>query len=388
MTQTHIALSNTRDSRAAGADLGRSVREHFGGQAADAVVMFASAEHDYDALLQALSQEAGTQLIAGSSSAGEFTHQGRGEGQVSALAIRSSDIRFSVGLGRGVTQDPAEAARQAIEGFSGLGKGSDVHRNALVMTDALAGHTDALVEELTVRTGGDYRFFGGGAGDDGRFHTTHVFAGTRAYSNAVSALEIVSAKPLGIGVSHGWEPAGRGMRVTEANGTQLIGLNGSPALEVIKEYARETGQGFDTADPMPFFLHNVLGIRSEEGFRLRVPLAIGAYGEIHCAAAVPEGAIVHFMKTNAASAVQAARQATESALRGLSGHKPAAALVFDCVATRLRLGRAFEDELQACSKLLEPAGLVGCNTYGQIARAEGQFSGFHNCTAVVCVLPE
>ncbi|HEX2543601.1 MAG TPA: FIST C-terminal domain-containing protein, partial [Ramlibacter sp.] len=86
--------------------------------------------------------------------------------------------------------------------------------------------------------------------------------------------------------------------------------------------------------------------------------------------------------------VQAARQATESALRGLAGHKPAAAFVFDCVATRLRLGRAFEDELQACSKLLAPAGFVGCNTYGQIARAEGQFSGFHNCTAVVCVLPE
>jgi len=34
-----------------------------------------------------------------------------------------------------------------------------------------------------------------------------------------------------------------------------------------------------------------------------------------------------------------------------------------------------------------PAGFVGCNTYGQIARAEGQFGGFHNCTAVVCVLP-
>lgn len=388
MTETHIALSHAHDSHGVGVELGRSVRERFGGQSADAVVVFASAEHDYDELLDALSQEAGTQVIAGSSSAGEFTHQGRGEGQVSALAIRSSDMSFTVGLGRGVTQDPAEAARQAVEGFRGLGKGSDVHRNALVMTDALAGHTDALVEELTVRTGGDYRFFGGGAGDDGRFHTTHVFAGTRSYSNAVSTLEILSTKPIGIGVSHGWEPAGEGMRVTEANGTRLIGLNGAPALEAIKEYAQATSQGFDTSDPVPFFLHNVLGIRSAEGFRLRVPLAIGEDGSIHCAAAVPEGAVVHFMKTNAASAVQAARHATESALRGLSGHKPAAAFVFDCVATRLRLGRAFEDELQACSKLLEPAGFVGCNTYGQIARAEGQFSGFHNCTAVVCVLPE
>ena len=33
-----------------------------------------------------------------------------------------------------------------------------------------------------------------------------------------------------------------------------------------------------------------------------------------------------------------------------------------------------------------PRGRVA--SYGQIARADGQFSGFHNCTAVVCVLPE
>ena len=106
-----------------------------------------------------------------------------------------------------------------------------------------------------------------------------------------------------------------------------------------------------------------------------------------CAASVPEGAVVHVMKTTAASAVQAARQATDAALAALGGEKPSAALVFDCVATRLRMGREFEDELQACARQLAPAGFVGCNTYGQIARAEGQFSGFHNCTAVVCALP-
>lgn len=388
MNRIHIALTETADSRTAGAELGRGIRAAFDGAAADAIIVFASAQHDYNVLLEALAQEAGTQVIAGSSSAGEFTHRGRGDGQVSAMGIRSSDMKFAVGLGEGVGQDPAAAARQVIAGFSGRAQSTHAFRNALVMTDALAGHTEALIEEMTLGTGGDYRFFGGGAGDDGRFHTTHVFAGTKAYNNAVSALEILSVKPIGIGVSHGWEPASDGMRVTEASGARLIGLNGEPALQAIEAYAAQSGQDFDTADPMPFFLHNVLGIRSPEGYRLRVPLAVAENGAILCAAAVPEGSVVHIMKTTATSAVHAARQATESALRGLAGHKPAAAFVFDCVATRLRLGRAFEDELQACAQLLEPAGFVGCNTYGQIARAEGQFGGFHNCTAVVCVLPE
>lgn len=388
MTQTHIVLTEIRDSRGAGAELGRCIREAFDGAAADAVVVFASAEHDYDVLLATVAEHAGTQVIAGSSSAGEFTHTGRGDGQVSALALRSSDMKFAVGLGQQVSTDPAAAARQVVAGFRSRHDAPQAYRHALVMTDALAGHTDALVEELTLQTGGDYRFFGGGAGDDGRFQTTHVFAGTRSYSDAVSALEIVSAKPIGIGVAHGWVPASQGLRVTESAGAHLIGLNGAPALEAIQEHARNSGQSFDASDPMPFFLHNVLGIRSPEGYRLRVPLAVAENGSILCAAGVPEGSVVYIMKTSSHSAVQAARQATESALLGLSGHKPAAAFVFDCVATRLRLGRAFEDELQACASMLAPAGFVGCNTYGQIARAEGQFSGFHNCTAVVCVLPE
>jgi hypothetical protein len=387
MTQTHIAFSETTDSARAGTELGRSIRAAFGDAPADAVVVFASAQHDFLRLLESLAQHAGTHVIAGSSSAGEFTDKVRGEGRVSALAIRSPDMKFAVGLGQGVSVDPADAARQALEGFRGTTGSALPFRSALVMTDALAGHADALVEQLTVGTGGNYRFFGGGAGDDGRFQTTHVFVGSRAFTNAVSVLEILSSKPIGIGVAHGWEPGSAALRVTEARGAQLVSLNGAPAVEAFAAYARETGQKFDRNDPLPFFLHNVLGIRGEGPYRLRVPLGVAADGSVMCAANVPEGAVVSIMKTSSASAVHAARHATEAAIGALAGHKPAAAFVFDCVATRLRMGRDFEDELQACAKLLEPAGFVGCNTYGQIARAEGQFSGFHNCTAVVCVLP-
>ena len=63
------------------------------------------------------------------------------------------------------------------------------------------------------------------------------------------------------------------------------------------------------------------------------------------------------------------------------------ALVFDCVATRLRLGQEFGAELAAVQRELGDTPLAGCNTYGQIAQSEGQFNGFHNCTAVVCTIP-
>lgn len=388
MFQVHNAISTSTDSTGAGRELGRAMRKAFDGAAADAVIVFASARHDYEALLNALADEAGTDVVVGSSSAGEFIQNQRGEGQVSAMGLRSSDIQFAVGVGRQVSVDVAHAASQMVHSFQGLRDRAAPYRSALVMTDALAGHTDALVEELTLQTAGNYRFFGGGAGDDGRFQQTHVFAGRQALSDAVVALEILSDKPVGVGVAHGWEPTGPGLRVTESDGMRLVSLNGLPADEAFVDHARRTGQGFDRGNPMPFFLHNVLGIRGPEGYRLRVPLAVQEDGSVMCAAAVPEGSVVHVMKTNNESALQAARAATSAALKGLEGNKPGAAIVFDCVATRLRMGGMFEDELSACAKLLEPVGFVGCNTYGQIARSEGQFGGFHNCTAVVCVLPD
>ena len=201
------------------------------------------------------------------------------------------------------------------------------------------------------------------------------------------ALEILSNKPIGIGVAHGWCPASPPLRVTEAAGMRVVGLNAAPAVEAFEAHAAATGQTFDRHEPLPFFLHNVLGVAGPDGYHLRVPLGVEETGAVACAAGVPAGARVEIMGTSAASSGDAAAQATRAALQQLDGHRPQVALFFDCVATRLRLGQAFEDELATVRHELGGAPFVGCNTYGQIARAEGQFGGFHNCTAVVCALP-
>jgi hypothetical protein len=157
MIKVHNALTRAADSREAGRELGAEFRATFGGSAPDAIVVFASAKHDYSKLLNALADEAGTETIAGASSAGEFTHGERGEGFVSAMAIRADEMRFSVGLGLGIHSDAHAAAASIVKSFAGLAPNLGRHRSALVMADALAGHTDALVEELTARTGDSRR---------------------------------------------------------------------------------------------------------------------------------------------------------------------------------------------------------------------------------------
>jgi len=110
-------------------------------------------------------------------------------------------------------------------------------------------------------------------------------------------------------------------------------------------------------------------------------------GSIACAADIPEGALISVMRSSSASAATAASEAAQDAIGQLGGEKPSVTLFFDCVATRLRLGDSFALELDAVQAALGESQFIGCNTHGQIARSEHQFSGFHNCTAVVCAIP-
>jgi hypothetical protein len=388
MTDSSVVYTDLSDSKEAGNFLGAKVLEDFDGHSPDALIVFASARHDYSQMLEAIKATCSPKLMIGCSSAGEFTCEAQGESSASVMALRSSEMHFAAAVGRSLRDDREGAAREIVSSFTGLGNHRYLFRSALVLTDALAGYADDLIESLNLLTAGTYMLFGGGAGDDAQFSRTHVFYDTEVVPDAAVALEILSNKPLGIGVSHGWIPASEPMRVTEADGMRLVSLNAAPAVEIFQEHAAATGQTFDLDNPIAFFLHNIIGIDTGSGHKLRVPLAVNADGSVMCAADIPAGATVRIMSATGISSAEAAESATTDALQQLNGHQPKVALFFDCVATRLRMGKEFGLEMEALKRVLGTTKYAGCNTYGQIARAEKQFSGFHNCTAVVCVIPE
>jgi len=353
----------------------------------DVVIVFAAPTYDHAVLLRALKGVCQPKILLGCSSAGEFTSAIQGEGLACALALHSSEMQFAVGVGRGLRDQGMQAAEMLLSSFHGQNTYAYRYRTALVFADALAGKMDSLVERLTLLTAGTYQFVGGGAGDNAQFRSTPVFCETEVLSDAVVALEILSNTPVGIGVRHGWVSAGPVMRVTQVEGNRLISINAMPAVEAWQAHAAATRQNFDLADPLPFFLHTIVGIATDSGYRLRVPLSVEPDGSVQCAAEIPWGAGIHLMQTNNASATEAAVEALRNALAALDGASPSVALFFDCVATRLRMGDAFGLEMAALQPLLGATCAIGCNTHGQIARAEGQFNGFHNCTAVVCIIP-
>lgn len=387
MTDIAIAHSNVTESPRAGQLLGEKIARELG-DSPDALILFASPVHDSCELLRTLNASCNPSILVGCSSAGEFSSKEMQMHSACALAFRSSEMAFSAGVGRNVGADRRKAAESICASFKGLGNSDYAYRTAMVLTDALAGCAESLVEELTRCTEGVYQLFGGGAGDDDMFDRTYIFFGTEVIADTAVALEILSNKPIGVGVKHGWVPASEAMRVTEADGNRLISLNAAPAIEAFQAHAQATNQVFQPEQPIAFFLSNVLGIEAYGCYRLRLPIGVNDDGEVICAAEVHSGSVVRIMRTSSASSAEAAAQAAKAAIAQLNSYRPKTAVFFDCAATRLRTGLDFGLELSALEQLLAPANYVGCNTYGQIARAEGQFGGFHNCTAVIGVFPE
>ena len=83
------------------------------------------------------------------------------------------------------------------------------------------------------------------------------------------------------------------------------------------------------------------------------------------------------------SGVQALRRAREA----VSDGEVAGALVCECVATRLLLGERFAEEVRLMEDYLRPHPVLGLNSYGQLARIQGDFSGMMDATALVCLIP-
>lgn len=389
MTSIATASTSARDE-AGGKDLARQIHEQLDGQSPDAVVVFISPGNDYPTVLRSLQAGSRTTALIGCSSAGEFTSEASGTGMSSAFAIRNPGMRFTAVMAPLSAGDRDAAAQSLTKRFHGLESSAFRYRTAIVLVDALAGMAEDLVDQLTLATGGMYQFVGGGAGDDANFAKTHVFCGTEVATQAVVALEVLSNKPVGIGARHGWTSCGVPLRVTETADACVNTMNVSPAADAFEDHARSTRQSFDRANPIPFFLHNVVGIRTDDGHKLRVPLGVNGEGGVAFAAEIPVGSTAQIMTTEPASAAQAAETAVIDAIGQVKrgGAMPSGALFFDCVATRLRLGESFADELTAVRDALGDAKFAGFNSYGQIVRADGQFSGFHNCTAVVCVFPD
>jgi methyl-accepting chemotaxis protein len=362
--------------------------EGLGGECVLAVVM-ASKKAGLTELLDRVAARFPGACVLGATTSGEFTEDGDGN-ETASVFVASGDFKVFAGLGSGLGASPEHAVEEALRGQP-LEIAGYPHRTGIVLLDPFAGHGEEAALLLATALG-DQPLVGGAAGDDLVMKSTEVGLPGRVASDALVVATLFSKRPLGIGVKHGHRSlSAESFRVTRADGSVVLEIDGRPAWDVCREVASERARsvGLDPeGKPGAFLLRFEAGLRVGGEFKVRAPLAPQPGGGILFATPMEEGTVFHIMESDGSAQIESALVAATRAREALGGTRVAGALVFDCICRKLILEDSFGGMLRQVSESLGGAPLAGFETYGEIAMNSGDMSGFHNTTCVVLAFPE
>jgi len=180
------------------------------------------------------------------------------------------------------------------------------------------------------------------------------------------------------------------------NNALLIGASSSGEFteKIVENGSVAVGKLTTPDEIAQYFTNYMLGLKTEkEGeYKARWPSSINEDYSLNFACAIAEGAVFRIMDcSNLDDQVNAAEEAAKMARRSAenAGYSEfAGILVFDCAHRQLILGDRFLEAVDRFKKVLPGVPMLGWETYGEIRMEPGQFSGFHNSTSVVLLLPK
>ncbi|MCX5949150.1 MAG: FIST C-terminal domain-containing protein [Cyanobacteria bacterium] len=350
------------------------------------VLLFCSPIHDLTRAAGLVADQIGEAALIGCSTAGELAPDRSTCGGIALWALGGEGFSVTTGQGQGIAGSLRQAASDAAHCLDRLERRA--HTVLVLLADGLCGDQMEVVRGAYDVAGVDVPLVGGCAGDDMAMQSTQQIFGRQVLSNAVVAAAISSEAPLGIGVSHCWEPLGEPMLVTSSNGTSVETLEDRPALDVYLD-------AFDAPDEVrrnqeafaSWATTRPLGIRRRDRIEIRYVSGCDFQSrKLLTIAEVPQGALAFLMLGDAHSVLEATQMACQMACEGLQGAPLRGMLLFDCVARRSVLqDERIQEELQRINAVRGDLPVGGFYTYGEIARTKGA-GGFHNQTLVALAL--
>jgi methyl-accepting chemotaxis protein len=370
-------------------------KNKLGEERIDLSIVYSSTKYDYKTVVDIVRKLTNKAPLVGCSTAGEFTEEKVENGSVAVGLIHSDEMKFFTTLAVGVKEDERKVIKNAISKISSEVEGYP-YKWGIVFVDGLAGKGEEIALSVANSLGLDVPLVGGAAGDDLKFEKTYVFCDDKVETNAASICAVFSKSPIFTAVNHGHVPLSEQLVVTKSKGSVLYEINNRPAWDVWKEKTKEDAKKVginvdELSTPTQigsFLIRYELGIPILNKFKVRVPLSKNEDGSLNFACTIPQGLKFHIMKSEKEKQIESAKQCAEIAKNKLGNLKVAGALIFDCVVRGIILGNNFCDAVEAIKKVLGDIPIIGWETYGEICYALDEFSGFHNTTTVIALIPE
>lgn len=377
--------------------------EKLGGSPPGLALVHASSKTNYGKVLETVRARVGSIPLIGCSTAGHFTENRVGEGGVAIGLISSDSMAFSTAVAQGLRYDPEDVARKLARAIPTVEPGK--HLTAILFADGLSGAGEELSlcasRLFEMYAGCPVTLVGGFAGDDLRFGETRVFHDLQDSPDAAVACFITSEQPFHTGVKHGHTPLSQPHTVTLSKGNRVYEVDGRPAWEL---WSRETGYAMEQfksryrarnpEELTRLVLGNFeLGLSTDgDGYKIRFPMSVNPDGSMVFTCSIPEGTVFRIMDgSNTDAQIEASMLAARAAFTeaGKSRQKDfAGMLVFECGIRLALLEDSFTIAIDSYRKILPDKPVLGWETYGEIRMTPGSYSGFHNTTTVVALVPE
>ncbi|MCG0278286.1 MAG: FIST C-terminal domain-containing protein [Thermanaeromonas sp.] len=293
---------------------------------------------------------------------------------VGVCTIGGEGIEAVTHLERTISACPFARGEKAGEAL--IDKGGESPGTVLLFPDGSSANISELLRGLYNAMGPDFKYIGGGSGDNLRFNSTYQFTEEGVGSDAIAAA-VLRGINFNVELDHGWSPAGEPFTITRAEGRRVYEIDGVPAFERYTALVRRcTRNGF------PYYgMQYPFGLPAAGGkFIIRDPLKAEEDGSILFVTEIPENTIATIMEGDAESLVAAAGRVAESALN--TPATPKVLILFDCVSRYLLLGKDFSREMEAIARRLKPEiPVFGMLSFGEISSVSGT-PLFYNKTIV------
>jgi signal transduction histidine kinase/CheY-like chemotaxis protein len=365
------------------------------------VLVFASVEHDLGAVLRGVRCIVGEPPLLGATTAGEICG-GEHHGSVVVAVLASPFLSVRVGVGEGVSRDWRGALDAALATpdlapyFDGTPRAwAELERcgrsTFAVMlspgdTRQAVSRSSDLLEALKRRSLGRLPIFGGSTADDWRMERNFVLCGDRVFPDAVLIAVFETELRFGMGLAHGLRPTSSRATVTDADGHEVLRIDGKLAADVYaallgttrealegRHLTCSTGRVLGTCDQVGTFIPNVASFFTVRGgLLLSRPVSAGT--ELAVLEVAPDAA-----GSAGADAIRKAR------LRGTIS-RPALALTTYCALRPRLLGDAARSELPRMAEALGAAPIVGFCSFGEQAPSDDGVGQHTNAVIAALVL--
>lgn len=391
-----VGVSTNQNDYNAGVEAAKRAIESLGDKNPDVLIIFAAPKLKHNKMLDGVTSITKKTPMVGGTTAGEISTFGLSVNSVVIMALKSEDIQFYVGMGKGISKNEEKAGMELARNV--LKKTSKKNAKSLIMLpDGLAGDGLKIIKGTQKILGENFEIVGGSFGDEDKFKNTYQYYNGKVYQDTVVGMLLCSNKiTTATGVRSGWESVGSRVKCTSAKGNIVYKFGNKSALEVYREFL-----GTERAKKLPAIgLEYPIGLVDErakiEGydyFQIRCPLAINEKdGSVTFAASIPEGSEVTLTYSSRTSVINGAKLSAQQAKKTLGNAKPRLLMIFSCVARKMVLGRRTNEEINCVKQVFgKDVPIIGFYTYGEIGPIDKRIPSlrstrWHNETVVIWVL--